>query len=168
MPLTSILSPSARGEAGQARRYSNPQPTNTTAPGRLLVTQMTAAPLTEPDTNQLRPGVSGAAQEIHPMPVVADGDIGRKPLPWRITPVQAESNCSCSHGPVGRPNRAEKRTVEPRRPRRVLPAARGRAVSRFHLVPHRRRGRSRPTDASCCRSDVGPEAKPVAGRHPYG
>jgi hypothetical protein len=63
---------------------------------------MTAAPFTAPDASQLRPGVSGAAQEIHPMPVVTDGDIGRKPMPWRAKPVQVESNCSCSHGPVGR------------------------------------------------------------------
>jgi hypothetical protein len=41
-------------------------------------------------------------RKLHPMPVVADGDIGWKPMPWRAAPVQVESKCSCSHGPVGR------------------------------------------------------------------
>jgi hypothetical protein len=39
-------------------------------------------------------------RKLHPMPVVADGHIGWKPMPWRAAPVQVESKCSCSHGPA--------------------------------------------------------------------
>jgi hypothetical protein len=41
-----------------------------------------------------------------------------------------------------KPNRAGKRTLEPRRPRRVSPAARGHAASRF-LLPLFPQGQSR-------------------------
>ena len=83
---------------------------------------MTAAPLTTPDASQLRPGVSGAAQEIRPMQIVANEDIGEKRIvswrAWVAVPFGSrrfEYRRACPASPLAEGERTACRAVAMRR-----------------------------------------------------